>query len=166
MTCQFCGKKLRADNRIETCRSHRALSSSRKMYMQNYAANNKEKIRAIKKRHSPKAYANFLLKRKADPVFKLKTLLRARLLRALKGNYKSGSAVSNLGCSVEEFKVYMESKFLTGMSWENHGKWHIDHIIPLSFFNLSNIDELKKACHYSNLQPLWASDNIKKSNRI
>ena len=50
------------------------------------------------------------------------------------------------------------------MSWNNYGKWHLDHIKPLSSFNLQNIDELKQACHYSNLQPLWAEDNFKKGS--
>jgi hypothetical protein len=52
------------------------------------------------------------------------------------------------------------------MSWNNYGKWHIDHVMPLSAFNLNNIEDVKKACHYTNLQPLWAIDNIKKSNTV
>ena len=99
---------------------------------------------------------------------KLKVDLRCRLNRALKGNYKAGSAVRDLGCSVEEFKAHLESQFLPGMSWNNHtiGGWHIDHIEPLSKFNLSDIEELKQACHYSNLQPLWAKDNLKKGDKV
>jgi len=103
---------------------------------------------------------------KNDPVFKLKMTLRIRLLRAIKGQYKSGSAVSDLGCSVKYFMEHMENKFLDGMSWENHGEWHIDHIAPLASFDLSISDELKSACHYTNLQPLWARDNISKGATI
>ncbi len=71
-----------------------------------------------------------------------------------------------IGCSWIDFKIYLESKFTEGMSWDNYGKWHIDHIVPLSSFDLSDPVQLEKACHYTNLQPLWAKDNLKKSNKI
>lgn len=105
---------------------------------------------------------------KNDIVLKLQMNLRSRLTQAIKKNFKTGSAVRDLGCSIEEFKAYFEGKFQTGMTWENWGKygWHIDHIIPLSSFDLTNREELKKACHYTNLQPLWAKDNLKKGNKI
>lgn len=101
---------------------------------------------------------------RVDVNFKMVCLLRSRLNKAVKGRYKSGSAVSDLGCSVDELKLYLESKFLSGMTWDNWGKdgWHIDHVKPLVLFNLSDPDELKKACNYKNLQPLWAKDNLRK----
>jgi hypothetical protein len=99
-----------------------------------------------------------------DPIFTLKEKLRNRFRRAFKQGYKKGSAIDNLGCSIEVFKEYIEKQFKSGMSWDNYGKWHIDHIKPLSSFNLQNIDELKQACHYSNLQPLWAEENFKKGS--
>ena len=91
--------------------------------------------------------------------------VRVRITQMIKN--KSLNTVDILGCTWEELKVYLESKFQEGMSWENYGRdgWHIDHIKPLSKFNLNNPDELKKACHYSNLQPLWAKDNLRKSNK-
>lgn len=93
--------------------------------------------------------------------------LRARLSKAVNGNYRSGSAVRDLGCSIEEFKKYLESQFQESMSWDNYGRdgWHIDHIVPLCRFNLHDQVELKKACHYSNLQPLWAEDNLLKRKK-
>lgn len=96
---------------------------------------------------------------------KISVRLRTRVCNAIKNNYKSGSAVRDLGCSIEELKIYLESKFLPGMSWDNYGLkgWHIDHIKPLSSFNLSNREEFLKACHYTNLQPLWAKDNLRKN---
>lgn len=104
---------------------------------------------------------------KTDINFRLADILRSRLKNVLKGRVKKGSAVSDLGCSIEELKKHLESRFTEGMTWENYGKggWEIDHIIPLSKVDLQDLEELKKVCHYSNLQPLWAGDNRSKGNR-
>lgn len=70
--------------------------------------------------------------------------------------------------SIEDLKKHIESKFLPQMTWENYGKWHIDHIKPKSLFNIEdqNCEEFKKCWSLDNLQPLWATDNIKKGNRF
>lgn len=106
---------------------------------------------------------------KKDLNFRLKFNLRSRLNKALKRNTKKGSAVRDLGCSIEDFKKYLESLFKTGMTWKNYGmgkdKWNIDHIIPLSKVDLTNKEEFLKVCHYSNLQPLWFEENRIKSNK-
>ena len=106
-------------------------------------------------------------KRLIDLEFKLLCNLRSRLNTALKKNYKTGSAVADLGCSIRELKAYLESKFQAGMSWDNWSPtgWHIDHIIPLSSGNLEDREFLLKVCRYTNLQPLWAEDNCRKGNR-
>lgn len=145
-----------------------------------YAAEDKDKKRLRDKRRNHKRRNTLkykiwskeyhIKKYETDIEYKIKYLLRRRFRLALKNNAKSGSAVKDLGCSIEEFKVYIESKFQPGMSWDNHGygddKWHIDHIIPLSSFDLTNKNELIKACHYTNLQPLWQKDNLKKGAKI
>lgn len=99
-----------------------------------------------------------------DVNFKLASRLRNRLNRAIKSEFKVGSAVRDLGCSIQEFKSYLESKFKPGMSWDNWTTdgWHIDHIIPLSSMDLTNPVEFQKACHYTNLQPLWWHENLDK----
>lgn len=98
---------------------------------------------------------------------KISRNLRARLNKAVQKNYKSGSAVRDLGCSVEDFKAHIESKWTQGMSWDNYGRsgWHFDHVVPLCRFNLQDPIELKKACHYTNIQPMWASDNLAKRKK-
>ncbi len=100
--------------------------------------------------------------------YKLSNRLRQRLYKAINGNFKSGSAVKDLGCSIEELKLHLESKFQSGMNWDNwtHDGWHIDHIKPLASFDLTDRNQLLEACHYTNLQPLWATDNIVKSDKI
>lgn len=92
---------------------------------------------------------------------KLRDNLRARLGGAIRNGQKTGSAVDDLGCSIEFLKKYIEDQFQEGMTWDNWSQngWHIDHIVGLASFNLSNIEEFRKAVHYTNLQPLWAEDN-------
>lgn len=109
---------------------------------------------------------NYYKEYKTDVNFRLSSILRTRLRIALKNNAKSGSAVSDLGCSVQYLRDYLESKFEKGMTWKNHGLhgWHIDHVVPLSKFDLTNRNELLEACNYKNMQPLWAKDNLLKSN--
>lgn len=126
-----------------------------------YRIKNKEKIA---KYHKEYCYN----RGHTDIEYKLRRNLRGRLNCALKNNSKTGSAVRDLGCSISEFKIYLESKFTEGMSWDNYGLfgWHIDHIIPLAKFNLTNREDFLKAAHYTNLQPLWAIDNITKKDNI
>jgi hypothetical protein len=104
---------------------------------------------------------------KRDPCYKISRYLRKRLASALQDNAKVGSAVNDLGCSVEELKTYLESKFQPGMTWDNWSPdgWHIDHVKPLICFNLTDPSQYKQACHYTNLQPLWAVDNLKKHDK-
>lgn len=98
---------------------------------------------------------------------RMSTCLRSRLLKALKGGIKSHKTKELLGCSIEELRVYLESKFQPGMSWNNWTKdgWHIDHIKPLASFDLTDPQQLKEACHYTNLQPLWAEENLRKGDK-
>lgn len=83
----------------------------------------------------------------------------------MKNKYRSGLAIESLGCSIDELKVYLEFQFQDGMSWENYGEWEIDHIVPLFKFDLTNSEQVKKACNFSNLQPLWKKDHYKKSQK-
>jgi hypothetical protein len=80
----------------------------------------------------------------------------------LKGRYKSKSTIELLGCSVEEVWNHLESKFKAGMTKENHGLWHIDHHRPCASFDLADPKQQAKCFHYTNLKPLWATDNLKK----
>lgn len=99
-----------------------------------------------------------------DTQYRLQIILRARLRAAIRHDCRRGSAVQDLGCSIAEFKSYIELRFLPGMSWENWSRtgWHLDHIKPLARFDLSVREQLLRACHYSNYQPLWAEDNQRK----
>ncbi len=111
----------------------------------------------------PSAFNGFKNTRyKRDLNYRLACVLRARTTSAIRNKQKSGSAVDDLGCSISELKVYLEAKFQPGMTWENWALkgWHIDHIRPLASFDLETEEQFKEACHYTNLQPLWALENI------
>lgn len=97
----------------------------------------------------------------------IKRLVRYRTRKFIKGSPKHQDFVVLAGCTREELIKHIERKFLPEMTWKNWTTtgWHIDHIKPLASFDLSDIEQLKKACHYSNLQPLWAEDNLKKGNK-
>ena len=82
------------------------------------------------------------------------------------GSSKSDRTISLVGCSIGFLKKYIESKFLSGMTWRNYGLrgWHIDHVVPCATFDLKNTEDQKKCFHYTNLQPMWWLDNLKKSS--
>lgn len=104
-------------------------------------------------------------KYKNDPRYRMKRILRSRFYEVVTEEYKSKSVMKLLGCEIQELKEHIEKQFVEGMSWENYGEWHVDHIRPCSSFDL-NDDEHQKTCfHYKNMQPLWGKDNMSKGSR-
>ena len=109
-----------------------------------------------------------------DPIFKVKIAMRRRFYMALRNqvydgwNIRSGEAVRLLGCTMAEFIKHIESLWTDGMTWGNWTRdgWHIDHIVPLSAFDLADAEQIKAACHYTNLRPLWATDNLQKGAKV
>ena len=106
-----------------------------------------------------------------DPAFAIRLRLRARLVHVIR-RYMTPAPRSvrrvidhSLGCSMSELRSHLESKFLPGMSWDNRNEWHVDHIKPLCAFDLADPEQQAVAFHYSNLQPLWALDNMRKGGR-
>lgn len=145
-------------------------------YHKKWRENNPDKMRKIKIRWR-KANLNKINTARAardkerkiiDPNFKLKQNIRDAIRKAFKNNTKSGRTVELLGCSIEYLRQYLENQFTEGMTWSNYGLhgWHLDHIIPVSYFDLSDPEQQKRAWHYTNLRPMWAIDNIQKSNKI
>ncbi len=128
-----------------------------------YREKPENKIRTNKRMH---------LKYHTDINFKIRQNISNRILKALKENWKSGSTLALLGCTIKELKQHLQSQFTEGMSWDNHGlgnnnkkEWHIDHIKPCASFDLSKESEQLKCFNFKNLQPLWAVDNIKKGSK-
>lgn len=140
------GKKWH-DNNIEKCRES----------VKKWTTKNKKKI---------KKYLDLHFKENLNA--KLSRSLRTRLYSLIKCSPDSAQLQSLIGCTFSEFISYISSKFKTGMSWENHSKygWHLDHIKPCSAFDLTQKEEIKKCFHYTNFQPLWAKDNLSKTNKL
>ncbi len=108
----------------------------------------------------------FKNKRLTDISFRISANLRTKIYQSVKDN-KKFKFHDITGCDIKTLMSYIESKFLRGMTWKNYGKtgWHIDHIKPCSLFDMTITEEQKKCFHYTNLQPLWWQDNLKKHNK-
>lgn len=153
------------DNLSEILNYHKTYynnnSEKIKNYYKYYRLSNLEKIKNYSKKYDNEKY-------NSDFFYKLKKNIRHRINLFLKTKNikKNNKTFDIVGCSPEFLREYIEKQFKNGMSWDNYGfyGWHIDHIIPLSSGNTE--EEFYKLCHYTNLQPLWAEDNLKKSNKI
>jgi hypothetical protein len=130
--------------------------SYNKKIRENYQRN-KDKINETRRKNLQK-------RRDEDPKYRVMMALHCRLYMAVKE--KKGKTMELVGCSKDALNKHLYSKFTEGMTWENYGEWHIDHIRPCASFNLEDPEEQKKCFHWTNLQPLWAKDNIIKSDRL
>jgi hypothetical protein len=100
-----------------------------------------------------------------DVNFKLRKICRNRIRKALKGATKSAATMELIGCTIDELRRHMESKFEPWMNWENHGLWDVEHIKAMSKFDLTDSEQQRACCHWSNLQPMEHIANIKKGDR-
>ena len=132
------------------------------------ATKQREYYKANAKKLNAASWARRKDRLKTDPAFKMITNLRRRQSLALKGKRKSATTMNLLGCTAEQAREHIEAQFTDGMSWDKIGRRgiHIDHIIPLSSFDLDDPEQQRKAMHFSNLQPLWFRDNLRKSDKM
>jgi len=166
-------KKWNKENyeKIIEYRQKRYENNKKKILLQNkiYWNNNLLKLKERNKKYSlenkDKRKIREDVKLKTNPLFKLTITVRSRMRQYLKqrGYTKKNKTFDIVGCSPQFLKEHLEKQFIDGMTWENRSEWHIDHIIPLS--SAKTEDEIYKLCHYTNLQPLWAIDNMKKGSK-
>lgn len=189
--CEFYKQKRNKDGHWNTCipcekNKYKENSELIKNRVSEYRNRNKDKISESKKKHyylnrekileqkkiygiknRPNKNKKMLEQYHTNPKFKLLNNLRTRMRLFLKSNNlkKHNKTIEILGAEPEIIKTYIENQFTEGMSWDNYGfyGWHIDHIIPLS--SAKDENEIYKLCHYTNLQPLWAKDNIMKGKK-
>ena len=148
----------------------------------NYAKNNKEKVIEYRKNNSEhyrELYSSYRLKNREhinrkererrlnNPSYRLRKNIRALVWKYLKisNTVKTKNTEDLIGVSMDQIKKELESKFKPGMTWDNYGKWHIDHIKPQCLFDFTNEEDIKKCWSLDNLQPLWAEENLKKGNK-
>lgn len=138
---------------------------SREWFERNRASQMK-KIRAWKRANRPRLEAKSKERAKADPLYALTMSVRARMrgILSTRGYTKKSKTQEIIGCSWADLKAHLESQFTEGMSWANRNEWHIDHRIPL--VSAKTEEELLALCKYTNLQPLWAADNLKKWTKL
>ena len=187
--CKVCDSNIRKEKYITN-------QEQKKEYSKNYYYNNKEKKieygktysllnKDKKKEYDQKYYETYKIIRKEnnkknrdiinkkdrdrysnDYIYNVKMRVRKRLHRFLKTKNmtKKNTTFEIVGCTPQQLKEHLEKQFVDGMNWENRSEWHIDHIIPLS--SAKTEEEVYKLCHYTNLQPLWAEENLRKGNKI
>lgn len=160
---------------LEACRKYRLANPDEKRARDKaYRAANFERLNAKQSEYQRanwqriKVYqAQYAAKRyKSDPLYALSRLVRRRMSLAisLQGYAKASRTCEMLGCDYASLKDHLESRFKPGMNWDNRSEWHIDHIVPLT--SAKTEEELLALCHYTNLQPLWAADNLSKGAKM
>jgi hypothetical protein len=174
--CKSCAKEWRLKNREHLLKYNKNWKNSNSEHVYHYHKKYKEENDEELKKYQKEWYLqnkNILnekikLKKLTNPIFLVSCSVRKRMSEYIKKNniLKKNKTFKVVGLNPIELSHYLETQFTEGMSWNNYGKygWHIDHIIPLS--SAKNENELYKLCHYTNLQPLWAEDNLKKSNKL
>lgn len=176
--CKSCNNQYKRDNWDKVSLSNKLWNlenkEKKRTYNKNYRKENKE-ILSLQGQEKYRKNKDYMMersreymnkRRKSDPNFRLLCNLRTRLYHAVKENVKSARTMELLGCTIPELRKHLENQFDEGMTWDNYGKWHIDHIIPCSAFDLSEKEQQFKCFNHTNLQPLWAEDNLKKNNKI
>src|SRR3990167_348015 len=165
-------KNYRATEKNKQWRKRYMASYNKKHYLKNLKHNlerakvyrrlNPDKVKIAQRNWTRGKIAN-------DLNFRLLSLFRRRIHSAIKQNFgtKAYKTTELIGCSIQEARTHLEKKFRKGMSWKNYGKvWHIDHIMPCKVFDLTKPKQQKKCFHYTNLQPLFAEENLAKGAKI
>lgn len=146
------------------------LLSDAKEYYKNHYEEKRAKSTQYRKEHHDeicaKRRAAYKQRRNTDEMFLFAKQVRHNIRQAFTRKFRTkvGRTEEILGCSIIEFKEYIASKFQDGMTFDNYGQWHLDHIIPLA--SAKTIEDIIRLCHYTNYQPLWAFDNISKGSKI
>ena len=172
--CKACERarhsKYRENNAVKISIRQKQYRQDHPEKIKQYQVDNKDLIREIKKKYwidnRDKINKQRREKKKNDPAFKLICNQRTAMNAILNGRSKCASQLELLGCTPEQYRQHMEAQFTEGMTWDNHGEWHQDHIIPASSCDYDDPEQVKVCWHYTNFQPMWAEENWSKSNKV
>ena len=159
------------EKRRKYSRDNRASENeSRRAWRKKNPQSHRDEVKWYKKEHpewtSAQRRKYELKKLRTDSNYRLKKRIRSYVVNVLSGRKKAGKTFELVGCSLVELRKHLESQFKLGMTWENYGPvWHVDHIRPCASFDLSDPEQQKQCFHYTNLQPLWAADNLSKGDK-
>ena len=143
-------------------KNREAIRLAKRAYRAEHAAEIAARDSKYKRSHRVEINAKKRKRTKHDIHFRLVNNLRKRVHNALHGRSKAAHTMDLLGCTAEQCYAHLEMQFTPGMSWDNRTEWHIDHIRPIASFNLEEPGQQRACFHYTNLQPLWARDNLRK----
>ena len=157
--------------RYNKLKSDKEFVAKRKQYHLKWNEENKEYKADYQRKwiaQNPAKYKAAQRRIRQTPKYKMISNLRRRLRDIVKGRkyYSIGSAINFVGCTSDELRAHIEAQWIEGMTWDNYGEWHVDHILPCAAFDLTDKELVKICFHYSNLQPLWAEDNLLKSDSV
>lgn len=148
------------EKRSKKAKEYRA-KNKEYIYQKNkeWVKENKDRVRKYMREYNSNRRTN-------DPMFIINRRCGGRIRDAFryKGYAKKSRSSQLIGCEWEHLQMHIENQFVDGMSWENRHLWHIDHIIPMA--SAKTVEELEALCHYTNLQPLWAKDNMSKGAKL
>jgi len=162
--CKDCNREYQYNRTLEQTtkkrEADRRYRQTHKNTQKEWVNNNKTKVLEYQRKYQRDYLRN-------NPKARVTSNIRYRIWSTLNGS-KSSALEQVLGYSITQLMLHLENKFTKGMTWDNYGEWHIDHIIPISNFDYSTVNDIdfKKCWELSNLQPLWACDNLTKSNKI
>ncbi len=162
-SCKECKRKVDNNYSKNNKKKRKDYTDSKKEEKREYDIIYKKRRKELREERKPKKII-----KETNHISRFKDNSRNLIKNSFKrngNNYKKRTSSEDiLGCTIKEFKVYIENKFTDGMTFENHGKWHLDHITPLA--SATTEEEVIKLNHYTNFQPLWAEDNLKKGSKI
>lgn len=181
----YFGYKCRLCENKDCKKYHQQNKEDRLSKMRNWKDRNKSHVKKYRDEHKNEAkqyrqdnkerYREYFKNRQREllknPIYRIHSNMSKSINEQLKRNKlnkNNKSWIKYVDYSVEELKIHLENKFREGMSWDNYGEWHIDHIKPKSLFNITDVNsnEFKECWSLNNLQPLWAADNCAKGNRF
>jgi hypothetical protein len=156
-------REANAEKIAERTRKYRAANAEKILERdRKYREANPELVRSNARTRDKRRHAKW----KSDPIYQMARRVRGRMRMALreKGFSKESKTAKTLGCSWKQFAKHIESQFTDGMNWDNQSEWHLDHVVPLSC--ATTIEGLEKLSHYTNIRPLWAAENLRKSDNL